>query len=97
MFQATTPTHTFYLPFEASIIDKLILTYKQDGRTVLRKTENDVIRDHQFIRLTLSQEETNFFSSRPASVQLRVKIGDKVLASRVVKMDVKASLNQEVM
>lgn len=96
MYQATTPTHTFFLPFNASDITKLVLTYKQNGKTILTKTEEDISRVDKSISVTLTQAETNAFSRYPASVQLRCRVGDKVMASQILRINVHESLNQEV-
>ncbi len=97
MYRVTTPTHTFYLPFDTNAISKLIITYKQNGKTILEKTEDEVQMNHNAISVTLSQEETFLFMVRPVSVQLRVKIGDRVLASNILKLSVDEVLNEEVM
>ena len=96
MYQATTPTHTFTLPFDTSLISKLLLTYSQDARAVITKTENDVSMSSNIISLTLTQEETSRFAIRPVSIQMRCKVGDKVMASDIVTVRVKRSLNREV-
>lgn len=37
MRRLTTPTHTFTLPFDASVVDKFLLTYVQNDIIVLEK------------------------------------------------------------
>lgn len=96
MYRVTTPTHTFRLPFEAEMIDKLRLTYKQNGKTILEKTEEDVELVDNKIVITLSQKETKSFADKKALVQLRVKIGDKVMASNIIELLVTNVLNDEV-
>ena len=95
MYQATTPTHTFNLPFDALSITKLILTYQQNHRTVITKTEQDVALIGKTLSVTLTQEETKRFSKIPAFVQLRCRVGDKVMASQILKINVHESLNRE--
>lgn len=58
MRQATTPTHTFELPFDTSLIDKVRVTYKQGDALVIDKRREDCTMEGQTIRLTLTQEET---------------------------------------
>lgn len=97
MYRVTTPTHTFNLPFEANTIDKLILSYKQNGNVILEKTKEDVELTGRKLIVVLTQEETSLFDDRKAFVQLRVKIGDKVLASNIIELYVTDVLNEEVM
>jgi hypothetical protein len=96
VYQATTPTHTFNLPFFAETISKLVLTYKQKGKVILEKNESDVTLSEKKITLVLTQEETNLFEPDIAFVQLRCKVGDKVMASNLVKIFVWNTFNREV-
>lgn len=97
MYRVTTPTHTFKLPFEANTIDKLILTYKQNGRIVLEKNKEDVTLIDNKIVVVLTQEETKLFEPQKAFVQLRVKADDAVMASKAIVFYVSDVLNDEVM
>lgn len=97
MFRATTPTHTFNLPFEASTIDKMTITYSQFGKIILKKNLEDVQLIDSKIILTLTQEETKLFKADTARVQLRVKIGDKVMASNIISLNVEDVLDKEVL
>lgn len=98
MYRVTTPTHKFIVPFNASTIDKLILTYSQAGNTVLEKRENEVTFSGKTVVVTLTQEETARFDIRyKVDVQLRVKIGEKVIASNILTISVDKVLNEEVM
>lgn len=97
MYQATTPTHTFHLPFETTGISKLVLTYRQSGRAAVTKTVDDVVMLGKTISVTLTQEETNKFTdARPVMAQLRLRIGEKVMASNIIKIDMEEALNREV-
>lgn len=98
MYRATTPTHTFNVPFETEFIDALIITYQQKGKTIVEKTKDDVTFDEKKIIVTLTQEETNMFDKGDtAKVQLRVKIADRVQASNIITLRVNNVLNDEVM
>ena len=95
MYRVTTPTHTFNLPFDTSLIDKLILTYKQNGKTVIEKTEADVTMDGTTVSVTFTQQETALFKADVAKVQMRVKTGEKVMASNILTVNVHEVLNKE--
>jgi archaellum component FlaF (FlaF/FlaG flagellin family) len=97
MYRVTTPTHTFNLPFETSLIDKLILTYKQNGKTIIEKTEADVEMDGTKVSVTFTQQETALFKADIAKVQMRVKSGEKVMASNILTVNVNEVLNKEVL
>lgn len=97
MYRVTTPTHTFNLPFSTADIDELILTYKQRGRIVLEKRKPDVTLVGNQIRAFLTQEETKEFDHKPAQVQIRIKKGNKVMASNILEINVLDVLNDEVM
>lgn len=97
MYRVTTPTHTFNFPFETSLIDKLILTYKQNGKTIIEKTEADVEMDGTKVSVTFTQQETALFKADIAKVQMRVKSGEKVMASNILTVNVNEVLNKEVL
>ena len=97
MYRVTTPTHIFHLPFDTSGILRLILTYSQDGKTILEKTEEEVTMDENTISVTLTQEETLLFETQPVYIQFRIKMGESVLASKKLKLSVYEVLNEEVM
>jgi hypothetical protein len=98
MYRGTTPTHTFALPFDTSIIDALLITYTQRGVKIIEKTLDDVTLNGRRIVLKLTQDETNMFNKgNKAQIQLRVKSGDSVQASKIIDLDVQKVLNNEVM
>ena len=41
--RGTTPYHTFILPMDASDIDKIYITYLQNGEIIVEKTEEDCV------------------------------------------------------
>lgn len=86
------------LPFEAASLKDILVTYAQNGDTVLEKTMADMTADGDTWTVTLTQEETNLFKPGYADVQLRVFTADeKSIPSRVMKLWVGAVLNDEVM
>ena len=99
MFRATTPTHTFALPFDTGQIKEVRITYQQNGETVLQKTETDCTMTGSEIKVTLTQEETLLFAAdNRVHIQLRVLTTDgKVMASDIDKVSVKACLDEEVL
>lgn len=97
MYRVTTPTHIFILPFDTALIDKLVLTYKQSGKTVIEKTEADVTLEGNRVSVTFTQQETALFKADTAKVQMRVKTGEKVIASNILSVNVNEVLNKEVL
>lgn len=99
MIRATTPTHRLELHTDVNYIDKILITYKQNGNVVLEKTEEDVDKGDEWVKVNLTQEETKLFADyMPAEVQVRIKTNEgKVIASKVIKVTVGEVLNDEVM
>ena len=102
MFRATTPTHTFTIPFSTDKIKEIRITYRQNGKTVLQKTEADCTLTDTAIKITLTQQETLLFNVGSANdrvyIQLRVlTTTGQVLASDIVNVRVKACLDEEVL
>lgn len=99
MIRGTTPTHIFNLPFAASTISALSVTYKQDGETLLKKQKADCTLDGNAVIVKLTQEESLKFTARDSvEVQLKVKdaSGD-VIAHTVKSIPVKRILDEEVL
>lgn len=97
MRRGTTPTHTFALPFEVSIISALRITYKQENNVILTKEKDDCTLTDNVINVKLRQEETlKFKCNAPAKVQLRIVRNDDVIASEVFNFFVNECLDNEV-
>ncbi len=100
MIRATTPTHTFVLPFDYNeIVLKCLVTYKQFGKIIIDKREGDIRVEGNTAIVQLSQRETNLFNSfSEAEVQIRVltNTGD-ALASQIFELSVRDVLNDEVL
>lgn len=99
MIRGTTPTHTFDLPFDTSIIKTLRILYAQEGKTVLEKTEADCSMAGNTITLTLSQRDTLALSAGTfAECQIRVLTKDgAALASVPMGVPVGKVLSEEVL
>lgn len=101
MRRATTPTHIFVIPEAVAVssLEKVLLTYSQNGATVLEKTLSDLAidSDKNSLYYELTQNETNLFAPGKALIQLRVKTNTgAVLESQMIWFPVKPALNSEV-
>ena len=96
---ATTPTHYYSLPVDASMVKYLRLTYKQFGETILEKTEQDVTVDGYECSCKLTQQETLLFKPCcTARAQVRIVTTDcDVFTSDEVIITVEDSFNKEVL
>lgn len=99
MMQGTTPTHEFILPFDAATVREVRVTYKQNGATVLEKTETDCTKDGNSIKVVLTQEETFKFDPKyNVEIQLRVLTADGVaMTSQPEKVRCSEAFNTEVL
>lgn len=99
MFRATTPTHIFSLPFETSLLNKILITYKQDDAIILEKTEADCTLDGNDIKIKLTQEETLLFDAdKRVMIQLRVLTTDgTAMASEIKRKWAKSCLNEGIL
>lgn len=98
MRRLTTPTHTFTLPFDETVVKKFLLTYVQNGEKVLEKTEEEVLVEGNVWSVVLTQEETKKFKPGMAQAQVRVLTeDDKAMASDVFQFGVKQVFNEVVL
>ena len=98
MKRASTPLHKLRIPFDASEIDKLKMTYTQNDKVVLEKGKEDFTVEGNVWLIRLTQEETNLFKADKAQVQIRIKFTDgTVLPSEIFTLRVGPVLNDEVM
>lgn len=73
MRRGTTPTHTFTLPFEASLVAKLRVIYAQRDIVKIVKKECHAEFDGNTIRVKLSQNDTLRLScSLKTEIQVKV-------------------------
>lgn len=86
MIRGTTPTLTFDIPLETTLIDALYITFAQGGENVVEKTIDDVILDEKSIVLKLSQVETlRFLNNTITEIQIRLKtLSGEALASEII-------------
>ena len=99
MRRGSTPTHTFTLPFNTEVIEKLRITYKQQGDTVLTKTEKDVELSEKTIVCELTQEDTLSFLEK-VIVEIQLKIltkNGKVYPSDIYRVSPGRVLDEEVL
>lgn len=103
MIRVTTPRHTFTFPTDASLYSKILVTYSQQGKTILEKTEADMAfendGDIHKAYYRLSQEETKAFVPKiDVKIQVRVKTAEgTVMASEEILMRVKDVLDDEIL
>ncbi len=99
MRRATTPIHSFTFPDDVLVGDvtEALITYSQNGNTILEKTLTDLTPniDNNVFRLALTEDETRLFAPGKALIQVRVKIGDGALCSQMIWLTVKPTLNSE--
>jgi len=94
--RATTPTHTFTLPDNASAYQDIHITYAQRGDIVLEKDKEDLVINGNKVSFTFTQEEANGFNPREAEVQVRVRTtGGNVFASQIIPFKVERVLCDE--
>lgn len=99
MIQGTTPTHRFNIPLDASVIQRVRITYAQQGKVLLVKEDADCRLDGSTIELKLTQEETLLFDEF-SSVQIQVRVlttGGDALASELIRVPCGAILDKEVL
>lgn len=97
MKRGTTQQLTFILPEEISIA-ALFITFRQNNRTVLEKSLEDVTVDGKKITFQLSQEDTlKFCAPHALYIQLRIRdtLGNAV-ASEIIRTDAEVILKEGV-
>lgn len=99
MIRGTTPTHTFNIPFDVSLIDKVRVTYSQCDRVVLMKSMEDCRFEGNAIVLKLSQDDTLLFDElKVVRIQLSVlTMGGDCLKSDIESVSVGECLDDEVL
>ena len=98
MYQATTPTLRFAIPYSTSEIEDLKITLAQ-GVPVFNFGLADVDLNEYCVSVGLTQEQTSRFKTKiPVDIQMRIKLqGGVVVASQVISIDIHKSLNLEVL
>ena len=99
MYQGTTPTHVFTLPFDVSKIKELKITYEQSGKEVLSKKKADCTLDGKTATVVLTQDDTfKFEQYTPLNIQVRVlTMNGEALSSDIITVQVSRALDSEVL
>lgn len=99
MIQGTTPTHQFNIPLDASIIQRIRITYAQSGNVLLVKEDADCRVEGNAVEVKLTQEETLLFDEF-SSVQIQVRVltqGGDALASDLIRVPCGVVLDKAVL
>lgn len=101
MRRATTPTHIFTFPetVEVASVTDVLISYSQNGRTILQKKLDDLTLDieNNAFSVKLTEDESKLFAPGKALVQLRAKNNNAALASQMMWLPVKPVINSEDM
>ena len=99
MFKGTTPTHTFNVNIDTSLIQTVKITYTQKDKEVLVKRTEDCTIGDGVITTRLTQEDTFLFEEAVlVTVQLRIlTLAGDALASAPMMMSVGKCLDNEVL
>lgn len=99
MRRGTTPTHTFTIPIDVSLIKRLKIIYVQNNETILTKELDDCDVENNMLNVTLTQEETfEFDHGKPVELQMRIlTLGGDAIASHIRKVGVERLLDKEVL
>lgn len=98
MRRGTTPTHTFTLPFDVSIVADVSVIYQQDKVIIVKKDKSDCSLGGDTISLKLTREETlSFDYLKPVKIQMTIwtPAGD-VMVSNIITKAVAECLDYEV-
>lgn len=98
MIRGTTPTHTWVLPFDSSLLKEVSITYVQNDEIILKKTEEDCTMEGSRISIRLSQEDTLKLEPKVrTTVQLKVMTSnDSVMATKPKNISVSDIQDEEV-
>lgn len=99
IIQGTTPTHTFSLPFDTSIVKAARFVYIQDDEVMIVKAGEDVMMDGLKVATTLTQEDT-FALTPDVEVVLILRVltmGGDALASDKQRFRCRGLADKEVM
>lgn len=96
MIRGTTPTLTLTLSNELDF-ESYFVTFKQEGFTVIEKTEETSTREGAVITVQLTQEDTLRLKDGIAvEIQVRGKIGENAYATKIKKVYPEAILKEGV-
>lgn len=97
--QGTTPTHTFTIPFDTSLLKTVHIAYAQCDEVLFVKSDDDITLDGNKIITTLTQEETlRLDPTKVVAIQIRCLTykGDAP-ASDIMLVSVDKCLEKEVL
>ena len=99
MKRGTTPTHTFTIPFDVSMIKTAKVIYSQSGKVIFDKCGDDLKLSENTIQVKLNQEDTLSLDCKDSvSIQVRVlTVGGDALASDIMLVPVSRCLDDEVL
>ena len=99
MIRGTTPTHTFKLPFDTSLIERVKIIYAQNGEKVFCKETPDCTLLGDSVSTRLTQEETfSLDCGKLVQIQLRVlTTAGEALATDEMVVPVSRCLDDEVL
>lgn len=99
MRRATSHDFSFNLPRDADFYSEILVTLAQNGEEIINKRKAELQLNGPVVSLSLTQEETlRFEAGVPAYVQIRAyATPTEAPGSRVWKIPVYASLNEEVL
>lgn len=87
MWRGTTPTHVFTLPDDVPLQDftTMYMTYSQNGKVVVEKTQSDFTVENHKIRLKFTQADSLRFQPGAVQIQLRAKTAQgEAVASNII-------------
>lgn len=99
MIQGTTPKHTFKLPFDVGLIDKVQITYAQNKTPIVTKEKAECELLENRVIVYLSQEETLKFKPN-LSVQVQIRVvttGGDAPATKIFTIPCDEILNKVVL
>ena len=98
MKRFSTPVHYFHMEIDVSTIERIRITYAQNGKTVLQKEDDEISWVDNVAVVKLTQRETAMFS-RNNSVEIQVRVltanGDS-LFSEIRRISCEKVLDEEV-
>lgn len=101
MKRGTTPTHTFTLPFDATLVAKARILYAQNDTVILRKEGSDITINGNTLSVRLSQEDTFKFTmgfTRYVEIQVRILTPtNDSLVSDIIRVPVERCLEEDVL
>ena len=98
MIRGTTPTHTWVLPFDASLLKEVSITYMQNDEIIVKKTDEYCKTDGNKLSITLTQEDTLKLEAKvKATVQLKAMTASgTVMATKPKNISVSDIQDEEV-